>query len=432
MKKILLPLTLFSSLFGEAQEITLTATDKQIAIDSLAANLNRIYVFPDKGKSMADFIQANLKQGKYNSITNPNNFADQVTSDILSVSNDKHLRFVYGPERVKNLLQDRNAPAPDIAQVKKEMSRDNFEEVKILPGNIGYIKFNGFVEASIAGDAAAATMNFVANTNAIIFDLRQNGGGSPSMIQLLTTYLYSEDQPVHLNNFYYRAENSTRQTWTLPYVPGQRNPKAQVYVLTSEGTFSAAEEFTYNLKNLKRATIVGETTGGGAHPGGMHPIGSNFLCFIPEGRAINPITNTNWEGTGVEPHIKVNQDLALYKAHEKALDSLMKSTSSEQEKQMFKWHSDAVKAKSNPYKTDLKTVQSHTGKFGFRSLLFEKNALYYQREGRPKYMMTALSNDYYLVEDLDIRVKIISANKSVVAIEIQFPDGSVDRNEKNK
>ena len=124
--------------------------------------------------------------------------------------------------------------------------------------------------------------------------------------------------------------------------------------------------------------------------------------------------------------------MALFKAHEKALDSLMKNSTNEQEKQQFQWHLNAIKAKTNPYKADTKTMQSHEGKFGFRTLLFENNALYYQREGRPKYKMTALSNDYYVIEDLDVRIKIIVTNKTISAIEIQYPDGSVERNDKTK
>lgn len=433
MKKIFLPFLMFLSIDLSAQDQKLTKSEISIAVDSLSANLNRIYVFPEKAKEMSDFIQKNLKDGKYDALTDPLVFSDQITKDIISISNDKHLNVRFAPQRISEMRNNRNAAAPDLQEMKKEMGKDNFgfEEVKILPGNIGYIKFNGFSEASLAGDAASAAMNFVSYADAIIFDVRENGGGSPSMIQLLTSYLYEEGENIHLNNFYFRPNNVTEQTWTLPYVPGKRNPKAQVYVLTSSYTFSAAEEFTYNLKNLKRGTIVGETTGGGAHPGGMTILNDQFVCFIPNGRAINPITNTNWEGTGVTPDVMVPQQDALLKAQETALDSLIRSSTDDQAKARYQWHMDLIKSKVNPYQADVKKMKSYVGKFGPRSILFEKDALYYQREGRPKFHMTALSENLYSVDGLDVRVKFEWKESQLTAITLMFENGESERNEKN-
>ena len=152
-------------------------------------------------------------------------------------------------------------------------------------------------------------MSFVANTDALIIDVRNNGGGAPSMVAYLCSYLFGPE-PVHINDLYFRPENSTHQWWTLPHLPGKRYEGKPVYVLTSKRTFSAAEEFTYNLKTQKRATIVGETTGGGANPGGTRPVAEHFIVFVPSGRAINPITKTNWEGTGVAPDVAVAAELA--------------------------------------------------------------------------------------------------------------------------
>jgi C-terminal processing protease CtpA/Prc len=143
------------------------------------------------------------------------------------------------------------------------------------------------------------------------------------MVALISSYLFGPD-PVHLNDLYFRPDDSTHQWWTLPHVPGQRYEGKPVYILTSKRTFSAAEEFAYNLKSLKRATIVGETTGGGAHPGGTRRINDHFAVFVPSGRAINPITKTNWEGTGVTPDLPVAADLALKTAHLAALKTIGK------------------------------------------------------------------------------------------------------------
>jgi len=431
--KFLFPIFLFLVINASSQDSKLTKAEISTAVDSLSANLNRIYVFPDKAKEMSNLIQKNLKDGKYDMLTNPMEFSDRITADLISVSNDKHLRFMFSPERVAMMHEHMKETQPNIDEMKKEMGRENFgfKEVKILDGNIGYIKFNGFDDASVGGDAATAAMNFVSYTDAIIFDLRENGGGSPSMIQFLTSYLYSEGESIHLNNFYYRPLDDITQTWTLPFVPGKRNPKAQVYVLTSDYTFSAAEEFTYNLKNLKRGTIVGEVTGGGAHPGGLQIINESFVCFIPNGRAINPITNTNWEGVGVIPDVRVAKDDALSKAHLLALDSLMKSTTNEEEVNAYKWYKEILNAKFNPYQVEVKKLKNYVGKFGPRSILFENNALYYQREGRPKFLLSPLSENLFYIEEQGIKVQMEMKDNKIIAITILTEDGRSERNEKN-
>src|SRR6202043_391552 len=180
---------------------------------------------------------------------------------------------------------------------------------EILPNNIWYIKFDGFMDASFCGPTVVAAMGFVAHTDAIIFDLRQNGGGQPAMVTLIASYLF--DKPTHLIDIYNRKEDSTTQNWTSSYLPGPRLAKIPVFVLTSKGTFSGAEEFAFDLKNQKRATIVGETTGGGAHPVSGHPVGDYFMVAVPFAKSLDPVTKTNWEGTGVEPDIKVATDDAL-------------------------------------------------------------------------------------------------------------------------
>jgi C-terminal processing protease CtpA/Prc len=241
-----------------------------------------------------------------------------LTEHFQQVSHDKHLRVNFSPVR----FPDGPGTGPDAAQVRKQMERINcgFEKVERLSSNIGYLKFNMFADPEVCGPTAVAAMNFLGNADAIIIDLRENGGGDPKMIALVSTYLFSKS--THLNDLWERKSDTTQQYWTLPYVPGKRLDDKPAYVLTSKRTFSGAEEFSYNLKNLKRATIVGEMTGGGAHPVRGQRIDDHFMIGVPFARAINPISKTNWEGTGVEPDVKVPATEALAMAQKLATEKL--------------------------------------------------------------------------------------------------------------
>jgi retinol-binding protein 3 len=313
---------------------TISAAERSAVIDGALRHLDTAYVFPEVARKMGEAIRARAARHEYDGITSARALAQALTAHLQEVSRDKHLRVIYSAEP---LLPRPEEPTPEErARFLETARRQNFgfERVERLPGNVGYLALRNFSGMPEAGDTAVAAMGFLANTDALIVDLRENGGGSPAMIGLLTSYLF--DEPVHLNDFYWRESGETRQFWTSPHVQGRRfgGGKA-VYVLTSGHTFSAAEEFTYNLRALERATIVGETTGGGAHPGGIRRIDDHFGIWVPGGRAINPVTNTNWEGTGVEPHVKVAASLALETAHLDAVRALRKTTTDERRGQQL-------------------------------------------------------------------------------------------------
>jgi C-terminal processing protease CtpA/Prc len=213
---------------------------------------------------------------------------------------------------------------------------------------------NGFTDVARGGTTVAGAMAFLANTDALIIDLRENHGGNPAMVALLATYFFSGDRDVHLNDLEWRDDGTNHYTvtqwWTLPYVPGERYLDREVYVLTSHGTFSGAEEFAYDLQTQKRATIVGEVTGGGANPGGGVRLADHFSVFMPRGRAINPITKKNWEEVGVKPDIEVNQQDALKVAQKTALQHLIAKATDEELRAALKEALAGVEDKGNQKK----------------------------------------------------------------------------------
>jgi C-terminal processing protease CtpA/Prc len=309
-----------------ASDVHLDVPMRSEIIEELLQKLHTYYIFPEVAISIEEPIRRRLSNDEYNDIVTVSALCEILTTHIQEISHDKHLRVFYEAE--EQIPQEDGQENQDKWFKLAKLHNYGFEKVERLPGNIGYLDFRFFYEPKFAAGTAIAAMNFLAHTSALIIDLRKNHGGDPAMIALLCSYLF-DWEPVHLNSLYWRADDSTQQFWTLPYVPGERYLKKPVYVLTSGETFSGAEEFTFNLKNLKRATIIGETTGGGAHPGDVYPIKSQISIFIPTGRAINPITKTNWEGTGVTPDIEVRQEQALKVAYSQALKKVLEEIGDE-------------------------------------------------------------------------------------------------------
>ncbi|MGQ0643051.1 MAG: S41 family peptidase [Gemmatimonadaceae bacterium] len=308
----------------EIRDTTIDAGVRRQIIDTLIARLDAGYVFPEKAKEMAQDLRARLARGNYDNLTNAIGFADSLTSHLQGISHDRHLRVNYG------IRQGGGPPPPGQQSFRERLIADNYGigPPQRLDGNVAYLEIRTFgLSPDEMGPPLADAMTPVADADALIIDVRSNGGGSPFAVALVSSYLFGSDT-VHLNSLYWRPANRTDHFWTRASVPGKRfGPDKPLYVLTSRRTFSAAEEFTYNLQTQKRAVIVGDTTGGGAHPGSGRPLGHGFGVFVPSGRAINPITKTNWEGTGVRPDMPVASDAARETAHRAALEKLRRQTS---------------------------------------------------------------------------------------------------------
>jgi C-terminal processing protease CtpA/Prc len=293
------------------QSNTLSALNDNLHQEILIRMLNLLkssYVFPDVAERIEQIVLRKLYNKEYAKILDPTQFSEIITKDLQDVSKDKHLGLKFLQRPIGQNESDKNKEAEKRNRLLS-LNNYGFDKVERLPGNIGYHKTLKFFEPEIAGDVAVASLNFLANTSAIIFDLRENTGGSAGMISLICSYLFKGR--VHLNNFHWRKDNRIEQVWTNSHIQGTTLQNKDVFILTSKRTFSGAEDFAYTLKTLKRATLVGERTSGGAHPGGFQRINDYFSVNIPIGRAVNPITNDNWEGIGVAPHIEVAEEQAL-------------------------------------------------------------------------------------------------------------------------
>ena len=299
--------------------VPLDAKARAAVIDAVAEAFDSSYVYPDIAKKMAVAVRRNEARGEYRDALFGQDLARELAADLREISHDKHVdvQFSFFARPVES-------PATQSERESRRLVAVNcgFEKAEHLKPNIGYLKFNLFADPKLCAPTAAAAMTLLSDSDALILDLRQNAGGAPGMGEFIATYLF--DQRTHLDDLYSRVDDATTESWTLPYVPGKKFLGKPVYVLTSNRTFSAAEALSYELKNLKRATLVGETTLGGAHPTDTRRLDDHFSARVPFARSINPITRTNWEGVGVEPDVKVPAAEALDTALKLAVDEIGK------------------------------------------------------------------------------------------------------------
>ena len=401
---LLLCLCSLSLLAQKAPEVS--ASEKAKVIETVAQLLDQHYVFSDKAAQMGQYLKKRHKEKAYSNIKDYSAFADALAKDLQTAHKDLHLRLSYNPQQVKAVRRWESAPQPTAEMLEEQLQLDRkenfgFVRVERLPGNIGYLDFRQFYRVNPESKkTVAAAMSFMANTDAIIVDMRKNGGGDPDMVQLVMSY-FTDEKPVHYNSLYNRSTNTTEDFSTLAEVDGKKMPKVDLYVLTSDYTFSAAEEFTYNLKNLKRATIVGETTGGGAHPTRPFVINDHLVIGIPFARAISPFTKTNWEGVGVAPDVQVQATQALEKAQLLALDKLMAKATDAKEKQRMEWHKISLGANLQPAQPDEQAKAAYAGVYEDRVVSLENGVLYYQRKGREKMKMIPLDEKTFGFDQLD-------------------------------
>jgi hypothetical protein len=395
-------------------------------IDSLNISLNNNYVFPEKAKSISLFLQTQLERNFYTSyLNNPQKLAEQIEHDVNQIHHDPHLHIQYDPGFVAR--ENAKPSEEEISQSKQYWKEQNysFPKVEVLPGNIGYLPFGGFVDDIVSARATIySALKFLANTSAIIIDLRENQGGSPEMVSQIESYFFKEK--THMNDLINRSANDTAVFYADPAKADSLNLAMPVYILTSHKTFSAAEDFSYGMQQAKRATIVGEITGGGAHPQMPFSIGQGFVCSIPFARSYNPVTKTDWEGTGVIPDAKVEADEALLKAQELIFTEQLQTAKNEKEKHKSEYYLRSIRPTKETKNIPVNLLSQLTGTYPDITLYIDKNRLFSKNNyNRNVSELKLIANNLFVLEE-HAQIEFFKDSRGhYSSIKIYLNDGSI-------
>ncbi len=297
--------------WGHSQEVDLrlTTEERTETLQKIQRLLAENYVFADTAEKCIRYIQQQIDEGVYDALTHPRAFVKRVNADLAKIHHDRHLRLSFVLPEAQRFEESQ----PDLALLTRSLDRkrENYgiREVKIYPENIGYLNLTAFEPLEMSQAYLVAAMKLLENTAAMIIDLRQNGGGNLNTVQFISSYFLNP--PKLLFSYYWRRGDYTENYHVSDTIPGYRRPEVPIFILTGPASFSAAEEFAYSMQMQKRALLIGGRTGGGANPGYTFELSPRFSLFIPTGRAVNPVSGTNWEGTGVIPDIRVDPEKAL-------------------------------------------------------------------------------------------------------------------------
>jgi retinol-binding protein 3 len=314
------------------------SSERKAVIDTLLRLIDTRYVYPDVAHKMTAYIKKRNQQHAYDTITRGKSLANILTADLRSISNDGHVSVDYSTVVIKE-TPVKESPSPEVMEeFRQQGAKDNFHfrKVEILQGNVGYLKLDAFWPSEWIKETAVGAMAFLKNSDVIILDLRDNHGFADGGI-LIQSFFFND--PTHMSDYINRDDGTTRQSWTMPVVTGEKLVDKKLYILVSKETFSAGEDFTYNMQAQNRAIVVGEVTGGGAHGTRAYRLNDHFSAGIPHIYSVNPITKTDWEGKGVQPNVRVDREDALYVAH---IDALKWIVANSKDKDKVKMLTDVI------------------------------------------------------------------------------------------
>lgn len=380
-----------------------------------AKAIEDLYFDPAKGAAIAADLRKEAAAGQYDKLTDPRDLATALSTRLRPL--DHHFSVSYRPGAPGPGPGGPGPRQPD-ADYEAALRRSNygFKEVKLLPGGIGYIQLSQFADFEAEGDpakaAADAALALVANADALIIDLRDNGGGSPAMVGYLVSAFTPKDAPIY--NVFHSRRGTNDETPPVWYVKPRLD--TPVYILTSGRTGSAAEAFPYTLQAAKRATIVGEATGGAANPGGPAPLGDGYAIFISRGSPVNPITKANWEGAGVQPDVKVTAAEALDTAQVLALEAILKTAKGPVANDS-RWALEALKSRAAPAAY---AKADYLGGYGDVAIVEQDGKLAVKRGRRPAWTLAPLGKDVFYAEVDPARRVVFERDPTgkVVAFEI--------------
>jgi len=422
-----------------AQEKNLPQIDvktKKVVIDSLCKAITKYYVFTDKAVIMVDLLMRKNQKKGYNSITNPNDFANILVKDLLSVYDDKHLTVRYDPELEKRIINYVLTKTTEGTDFVKELNQNFFfKKVEVLPSNIGLIEFTNFSDTSqSARETVRAAMKFVSHTDAVILDLRNNFGGNGSMASEIGSYFFKD------KTFSGRSFNRIENLWKYNWIENKIEitnglvMNMPVYVLTSNRTFSAAEGLAYNLQQMKQAVVIGDTTRGGAHLTRSFSLGNGFVGFIPFTRFENIKTKTDWEGTGVIPDITVDESNSLITAERAILIKKLSTISDETEKRKINWLINFYNAKSLSVSIINSDLIKFTGLFEEFEFSILNNELFcrntHQTNKRDR--LIPITSTLFQIDN-ESQVEFLTNDKGLyMTIKLYWNDGWVDTIQRTK
>jgi hypothetical protein len=366
------------------------AADRKPVLRRIGEVLIERYVYKDVAERCAAHLQSEAARFE---IDDPEKFALAITNELRTVCDDRHFELI-----VQRPPTSTNAAPQDPNWWVEPLRRRNhdFNEVRRLPGNVGYLELLSFPPPDVAGTTAAGAMNFLSSSDAVIIDLRRNSGGTGDMVIFLATYFFDRVTP--LTNTERRAQGTITQDRTLPFVPGPRLTTQDVFVLTSRATFSAAEGLAFALQQVRRATIVGETTKGGANAGRYVDVSPEFRLFVSNAHATSVATGKSWDKVGVQPDIAIDAADALQRAHAEALRALIAKAKDADRKRELEW---LLEPRGTPLSAE--RVQQLAGDYGRYRLRAHRGQLLYSFDNGPERPLVPIRENLFAIEGIETR-----------------------------